>query len=259
MRAALGCSAGSVLALGWLWVLGGCSATAGSDPALLSGPVESAPPRGLLAAGTASSVKPAPSDFINAPAAPARRTMIAVDIDGTISHTSYGDMLLDPLGRDTDSEPVRDAAETLHALHEHYEIAYVTARPRYLRKKTREWLDLHDFPDAPVIHSPSALNFIDQAAFKREVFSKLRRRWPHLLIGIGDRDVDSNGYGRNGMLPLIVNAASGYRPQAHDVMMSTWRELRSYLLGNREVMADAELLSRALRRGGPIPQRFAMR
>jgi hypothetical protein len=184
--------------------------------------------------------------------------MIAVDIDGTISNTNYSNMLFNPLGQDRESRPIDGARDALHAIHAVYEIAYVTARPRHLLSKTSKWLERHGFPRAPLVHAPSPIDYLRQAAYKREMFAGLRRQWPHLLIGIGDRDVDSSGYGRNGMLPIIVNAAASYQAQPHDIVINNWHELRRYLLDHRELMANADRLGEALEQSVRVPRPDAM-
>lgn len=75
----------------------------------------------------------------------ADRVIIAVDIDHTISNTDLDELLFEP--RDIASAPLPNSVATLHELAKHFELMYVTARPRFLLEKTRDWLAQHHYPD----------------------------------------------------------------------------------------------------------------
>src|SRR6185295_16578473 len=81
------------------------------------------------------------------------RVMIALDIDKTIAQTEYKQLILKP--EDEDSDPVKGSRPALQHLSKYYGIIYVTARPRFLLEKTRQWLAEKEFPEGPVVIAPS--------------------------------------------------------------------------------------------------------
>ena len=75
----------------------------------------------------------------------------------------------------------------------------------------------------------------------------LRRRWPNLLIGIGNSFHDAEAYGANQMLTVIVNpsARSAYGP--HAFVFRDWTTADRFFAANRAVLTRPETLLRAIR------------
>ncbi|GMU21526.1 MAG: hypothetical protein AMXMBFR13_16190 [Phycisphaerae bacterium] len=179
------------------------------------------------------------------------RTVIAVDIDDTLSHTDYGDLLLTG-GRDSGSRPIAGSRETLQELAKHYHIAYVTSRPRFLMERSREWLNRHGYPPGPVVTSPSWEEWSDQTEFKTGELARLRKQWPNLLIGIGDKQVDVDAYSANRMLTLIVNESNPHEYGSKAVTFRSWHNLGKYFVENRELLANPTRLAQAIDHNGRI-------
>lgn len=184
----------------------------------------------------------------------ADRTIIAVDIDETISTTNYADLLLTP--NDDGSRPIRGSREALVALAKDYHIVYVTARPRFLLDRSRNWLNKYGFPAGPLITSQSWEEWRDQTRFKRDALARLRRQWPNLLIGIGDKRVDVDAYSGNGMLTLIVNESDPGQYGGRAVTLRDWPSLARYFTEHRELFGHpARLAARIDSNGRLAPQR----
>jgi len=172
-----------------------------------------------------------------------RRVAIAVDVDHTLERTDYQDLLLDD---DDDSNPVKRSAKTLRSLADGFHILYLTARPRFLLDKTREWLDEEGFPPGPVVAAKGMRQTLRPGEFKRRSLHALRKDWPSVLIGVGDQPGDARAYGANDMLSLMLGRASDRRFGPHSLVFRGWKELSRFLVANQETLADPDDLSDAI-------------
>ena len=131
-----------------------------------------------------------------------QRVAIVVDVDNTLAETDLDALLFAP--RDDESDPLDDSVDVLQSLARDFQILYLTARPRFLGDKTRDWLERHGYPAGPLLCAPHWRNALDASAFKARTLVALRRSWPNVLIGIGDQRGDAEAYRRSGMLTLVV-------------------------------------------------------
>lgn len=174
-----------------------------------------------------------------------RRVIIAVDIDNTISSTDYKELYRKP--EDEESEPKKGSRRTLARLKSDYDIAYVTARPRLVLDKTRQWLHEEEFPSGPVICAPGLREALRRTSFKRQVLTELRQRWPNLLIGIGNSESDVEAYSECDMLPVIVfGKPSRAAERIHAVPLRHWKDVARFFADNAGVLAEPERLRRHL-------------
>jgi len=178
------------------------------------------------------------------------RTIVAVDIDETVSDTSYRVLLLHD--EDNKSDPLADSSATLSQLARDFQVVYLTGRPRFLWEKTRRWLDRHEFPAGPLVTAPSLRQCILQGIFKRVELAELRKTWPGALIGIGDRGVDINAYRQNGMLTLLVGGNDAVDPSKNVYRFGKWVALGEFCNSNHAVLSNPERLEAALRSKSPF-------
>jgi hypothetical protein len=183
------------------------------------------------------------------------RPIIAVDIDNTISRTDYEELILKR--QDVDSSPIPGSREGVTALADEFYIAYVTARPRIYVEKTRWWLNENRFPPGPVVTAPRLRDLIQHKTLKRKMFATLRRRWPNLLIGIGNNWFDADACGANGMLALIVNPNSKRAYGLHAIVLGDWAEVGRFFAANRSILGRPEELRKAVR-GEVMLSRFVI-
>ncbi len=174
------------------------------------------------------------------------RTVVAIDVDETLSATDYDDLLLDRI--DKDSVPMPDAERVVSRLSERFHIVYLTARPRLLREKTRDWLDRHGFVRAPIVMAHGWSAVLDQAKTKRRVFALLQRQLPNFLVAIGDKQADVRASHETGVLPVIVS--SRYRPRAgttpETVVVRDWRGVEAFFEANRELLTRPARIRRVI-------------
>lgn len=178
------------------------------------------------------------------------RTIIAVDVDHTISDTEYESLLLKP--RDEESDPISGSRKALRTLSRDFHILYLTARPRGLLDKTRAWLDEHEFPAGPVLTSAKTSDVIAQTGFRRRALADLRGQWPNLLIGIGDRGGDARAQAANGMLSILIrdddDKPTGEMPSG-TLIFEKWKHAVRFIERHHSTLADPEALTAALRNG----------
>jgi hypothetical protein len=172
-------------------------------------------------------------------------TLVACDIDATISETSLEALFFEE--RDDKSTPIPGSLETLRWIDEHFDLVYFTARPRFTLEKTRQWLEAHGYPRAPVLTSLALTDAILEARYKAREIRRLREVFPNLLIGIGNTAIDSEGYGANGMLALILNRDRETHYGAHAIEFDSWDQIRRFFDVNREVLASPERVRAAAR------------
>lgn len=159
----------------------------------------------------------------------ADRPAIAVDLDETISQTEYIDLIW---GSGMTSRPMQGSPEALRKLSKEYYLVYCSARPRFMLDQTRKWLVKHKFPRGPIILASDFRASLRQAAAKKELFADLRRKWPNVRVGIGDKNADVEACLANDMLPVIVNGAT---PLSHEdaVVVPDWKSLVQFFDDNR--------------------------
>jgi len=170
-------------------------------------------------------------------------TIIAVDVDGTISDTDFDDLVFDD--EDKESTPISNSREALSALANDFHIVYLTGRPRFLLTKTRTWLVKHGFPPGPVIAAGGLRDFLRQGDFKRETLATLRQCWPNMLIGIGDKHRDAMAYRANGMLPVIVTAkkVAQKRRTWQVAVLPAWKDVSQLFAANRRLLSNPRTLA----------------
>ncbi len=177
------------------------------------------------------------------------RTVVVVDIDETISNTDHA-ALLSGADKDVGSTPLPDSVETLSIIAKHFNVFYLTARPRELLAKSRGWIETHGFPAAPVVTSDTLGDLADQRRYKRNTLANIQELVPHVLIGIGDRATDSEAYGESGLLTIVLGegARAGFR--AHAVVLPNWKAVGNFFRVNVDTLKDPQRAKQALTEGG---------
>jgi len=178
------------------------------------------------------------------------RTVVIVDIDGTICRTDYEDVVFD--GEDDESKPVPMSRRVLMALAEDCNIGYLTVRPQFLLDKTRQWLAAKGYPRGPVFVAPSARKVLERRRYKTEALRRLRHDWPNVLIGIGNTDSDAYAYGANEMLTVIVGREPDDDFGRHAFVFGDWEAAGGFWAANRALFASPNRLARVIREGGPV-------
>jgi hypothetical protein len=171
------------------------------------------------------------------------RTAVAIDVDDTISATDYGSLFMTDL--DTTSPHVDHSPAAVQAMAPHYGIVYLSARPRWLHEKTKVWLDEHGFPPGPILHASRFEACWQQERYKRDMVNEFQQKFPNLLVGVGDKDVDDRAYGDNQMLGVILEKSpNGYRD--HCVVLPDWQQIQEFFVENQNTLTDANRLQQMI-------------
>ena len=132
-------------------------------------------------------------------AARKRKTrFIVIDLDHTVVASSFLRVLFGG------AKPMPYAAETIKELARKYSIIYLTHRPDLLMRKSKTWLEDHDFPRAPLLVSKLSQAIGDSGEFKTTRIKALRKRFPFIAIGIGDKLSDAQAYVTNGLRAYLI-------------------------------------------------------
>ncbi|HAX61218.1 MAG TPA: hypothetical protein DCX95_01465 [Elusimicrobia bacterium] len=155
-----------------------------------------------------------------------KKPTIIVDIDHTVADVSW-------LGYITRSnikvKPLKNAPEILQKLSKKYNIIFVTKREDVFLRKTKDWLKMYKFPDAPVFFWDWGNYPISSAKYKSERIKKLKQIWKNISIGIGDRDTDIEAYLENGMKVIKIGKENKIIPNV--TFVSDWEEIGNSLFG----------------------------
>lgn len=188
-----------------------------------------------------------PDNTATSSALPTERTVLAVDVDETLSVTDYNSLLWG-IGKD-DSQPLPGAQTTLSRLGRSFEIIYVTARSRSLEDETRAWLAKHGFPSGRIVTSPTLGDFIFQGDFKRKVMQRLRSENPNLVVGIGDKAKDGEAYRNSRMVSVIVNPWRNQKYHADDIVLRDWSAVADFFEANQALLSNPRRLKEGLNGG----------
>ncbi|MCP4594837.1 MAG: hypothetical protein GY842_29255 [bacterium] len=181
------------------------------------------------------------------------RVIIAVDVDDTIARTDYTELIFDDDEDEVDAH--KRAAKTLERMAGDFHIVFLTARPRFLLEKTRGWLREKDFPAGPVITAKGLRQTARPERFKREVLKDLRKRWPTLLIGIGNSQGDARAYGSSKMLSIMLEPRDGDKDFGrHSIVLRGWKSVARLFDANRAVLTDPDQLERVIKGKGMLLQ-----
>ncbi len=173
-----------------------------------------------------------------------RRVIIAVDVDHTIAQTDYKELLLD---KDEDEiSPLKRSVKTLNTLTQDYHVLYLTARPRFLRDKTRAWLREKGFPEGPLLTAEGVRQTVRSERFKRGKLHELRGYWPTLRIGIGNKASDAEAYGANEMLAIILETREHEERARHAIVLRDWKMVAEFFKANADTLTDADRLKEVL-------------
>ena len=131
-------------------------------------------------------------------------TRLAIcDIDHTLADISGAKVLVTPNDR---TPPLPGSVEVMGRLAQTHLIVYLTARDEKLSNKTRAWLGLHGYPVGPVLFWDFGHDPLSHEKYKTAEIQRLKRDWPNIDYGFGDRDEDARAYAAGGVKSFIVGA-----------------------------------------------------
>lgn len=150
----------------------------------------------------------------------AEESIVITDIDGTLADSNvYSPLFNSP--REIRALP--GAVEGIRELARDMVILYVTQRDEDLEPHTREWLRHREFPSGPVLFSRSLHDPFETASYKRETLRMIKRRFPRVLVGIGDSEEDAEAYVAASIPAFLVGKFA--TPPAGAQVFADWESL----------------------------------
>ena len=166
---------------------------------------------------------------------------VVIDLDHTVVASSFIRVIVGG------AKPVPDAAKVVKELESKYSIVYLTHRPDLLTVNSKNWLKDHKFPRAPLLVSSLKEAFGDSGKFKTGRLKDLRKAFPAVALGIGDRLSDSQAYVDNGLKAYLIphydhdddedcrDMARDLRELNKDVqVVDTWKEIREGVFNGKQ-------------------------
>lgn len=151
--------------------------------------------------------------------------ILVTDIDHTISDLSQARL---PFTDIKDIPPLPGAVAALNALAKDYRIVYLTAREDAMLTKTRDWLQLKEFPEGPVFVRDNLFS-TTQEGFKSGFLKEFRRRYPKLLVGVAENPHDARAYLDNGLTPYMIDPNGKKKFPPGSVVVKSWDDIAKLL------------------------------
>lgn len=169
-----------------------------------------------------------------------RTRFVVVDLDRTLAASSFFRVVLWDGGR-----PMPGSQRVMRRIAETYSVIYLTQRPNDLTRTSRLWLERQGYPDGVLLLGSARGLLGDAGKFKAERLRQVRKSFPNLRFGIGDKESDVQAYRDNGMkaiwIPKIKDKPRNLRNlarqmrQIHDpnvIVVENWRQINQAVFQN---------------------------
>ncbi len=156
-----------------------------------------------------------------------KKPILICDIDHTVCDTK---LLLFILNKDTKIPAVKDSSETLNRLSNQYNIIYVTHRDDAFIHKTKFWLDLFNYPNGPIFFWNFGKYTFNSGKYKEEIIQNLKKHFPNIVVGIGDKISDALAYTKNGLKTILITKTENKGLPQGVIQTDNWQNIENYLL-----------------------------
>ncbi len=135
---------------------------------------------------------------------PPERTVIVVHLDGTASPATNLNMFR---GTDNAQLPLADGAKlALGLLAQPYQLVYLTDLDASFGPKFRDWLALHELPEAPVLFWELFTKAFAHATYVEQSVARLRKDLPATVIGVGAQASDAQAFLGHGLTAIVLGS-----------------------------------------------------
>ena len=124
--------------------------------------------------------------------------MVVVDLDKTVVASGFARVLLGG------AKPMSGANVVLERLAKTHTIIYLTHRPGFLGPKSKRWLTENRFPTGPVLTSTLGGFLKGSGDYKTGRIASIKRTYPNLAVGIGDKISDARAYADHGLASILI-------------------------------------------------------
>ena len=165
---------------------------------------------------------------------------VVIDLDHTVVSSSFFVVLIGG------ASPMPGSVRVTREIAKEYGIIYLTQRPNLLTVRSKQWLRDEGFPQGPLLLSDLEQALRGSGRFKTSRLAVVRKSFPNVAIGIGDKPSDAQAYVDNGMraylLPHYKEKAKHLRKMAKKI-----RQLRGQ--GRLQVVKDWEQIEEGIFKG----------
>lgn len=132
---------------------------------------------------------------------PREAPVFITDIDETIAGSTPFGFIVKPVGW---VQPVPGAAAALERIAHRFPLLYLTARDHRYTEKTKRWLSLKGFPEAPVfLRHQTRFTTVRARHHKIRRLTALKQDFPAIAWGVGDKAGDVEAYASAGIRPIL--------------------------------------------------------
>jgi hypothetical protein len=124
--------------------------------------------------------------------------IVVIDLDHTVVDSSFFRVLTGG------ARPMEHSVEVTRRISDAFTIIYLTHRPDLLTRISKEWLTGHGYPRGPLMVSELDQAFGDSGKFKTGALRQLRKSYPNVEIGIGDKISDAQAYIDNDLVAYLI-------------------------------------------------------
>lgn len=125
-------------------------------------------------------------------------TLVVVDLDRTVVQSGFFSVLVGV------AKPMPGAAVVLGRLARDNTVLYLTHRPDFLAPTSKHWLAENGFPPGPVLTSTMDTLLGGSGAYKAARLAAIKKTFPNVLLGIGDKVSDVKVYADCGARPILL-------------------------------------------------------
>ena len=125
-------------------------------------------------------------------------TLVVVDLDRTVVQSGFFSVLVGM------AKPMPGAAVVLGRLAKDNTVLYLTHRPDFLAPTSKHWLAENGFPPGPVLTSTMNTLLGGSGAYKAARLAAIKKAFPNVLLGIGDKTSDVKVYADFGARPILL-------------------------------------------------------
>ena len=141
------------------------------------------------------SIKPAP---LLVAAHSKDKQFVVIDLDHTVVDSSFFRVLVGG------ANPMPNSVAVTRKIAKSYGIVYLTQRPILLTRKSKSWLTKQRCPAGPVLLSELSQALAGSRSLKTSELALMRKSFPQVKIGIGDKPSDAQAYVDNGMTAYLL-------------------------------------------------------
>jgi hypothetical protein len=172
--------------------------------------------------------------------------LVVIDLDHTVVDSSFFRVLMGG------AKPMPGSVEVVERIAEVYSIVYLTHRPDLLTRKSKIWLSRNGYPAGPLLVSELSEAVGDSGKFKTAKLRAIRKAYPNVMIGIGDKLSDAQAYVDNGLTAYLIphckdkpkdmrkmsGQVRGLRGRGRLHVVDGWDEIEAGVFRSREFPPD---------------------